>query len=162
MSFNTTISREIDYDYCRASSSQRLANYVIDMIIFYLLMIVIGFMIGLVAPDLLFIFDNDLMSRLISLVFYGIMMSIIEGVSRGKSIGKLITKTKAVNLDGSEINFGKAFGRNIIRAIPFNALSGFGNPCNPWHDRLSDTMVIDQKKLDLQNQKSTLFSSFDK
>lgn len=86
-------------------------------------------------------------------------MCLIEAVSGGKSIGKLITGTKAINLDGSEINFAKAFTRNMIRAIPFNAISALGNPCDPWHDRLSKTMVVDEKKLALQTQKVILFDS---
>lgn len=82
-----------------------------------------------------------------------------EGMSNGRSIGKLITGTRAVNEDGSDISFQKAFVRNIVRAIPFNALSALGTPSHPWHDRWSDTMVIDEKKLALQTQKVDLFDS---
>jgi uncharacterized RDD family membrane protein YckC len=158
MNFNTDY-KEIDLEYCRAGSSLRFANHIIDMIIFYILMFCLGMVLGTVSPGLLNIFNNEIEGRLISLVFYGIIMSFIEGMSNGRSIGKLITKTKAVNLDGSDLNFGKAFMRNMTRAIPFNALSAFGNPCNPWHDRLSETMVIEEKKMALQKQRTSLFSS---
>lgn len=157
MNYNITTSEEIDYDYCRAGSSLRLANYVIDMIFFYLLMFTMGIIIGIFKPEVLDIIDNGLMARLISLIFYGVIMSFIEAMFNGKSIGKLITGTKAINLDGSDISFGKAFSRNMIRAIPFNALSAFGTPCNPWHDKWSDTMVVEDKKVILQKQNVDLF-----
>jgi uncharacterized RDD family membrane protein YckC len=156
MNFNTNY--DVDFDYCRATSGLRLANYIIDMIVFYMIMFGLGIALGILAPSLLDIFDG-LTGRLTSLLLYGIVMAFIEGISHGKSIGKLITGTKAINLDGTEMNFGQAFTRNIIRAIPFNAFSAFGTPCNPWHDRLSNTMVVEEKKLALLRQKETLFDS---
>ncbi|WP_316830286.1 RDD family protein [Pedobacter aquatilis] len=158
MDFNTNYEEQ-DLEYCRAGTSLRFINYIIDIIFFYFLMFCLGIVIGLLKPDLLQLFDNGISGRLLSLLFYGIVMSFTEGMSNGKSIGKLITKTKAVNLDGSDLNFAQAFRRNIIRSIPFNALSAFGTPCNPWHDRLSDSMVIEEKKLALQAKKADLFNS---
>jgi len=102
---------------------------------------------------------NSFTGQITPLLIYGIIMAITEGAFHGKSIGKLITGTKAINLDGTDMNFGKSFSRNIIRAIPFNAFSAFGNPCNPWHDRLSNTMVVEEKKLALLKQKETFFDS---
>ncbi|GGE57199.1 putative RDD family membrane protein YckC [Pedobacter psychrotolerans] len=157
MNFNTNYE-EVDFEYCRATSGLRLTNYIIDMIFFYMIMFGLGFVIGILSPSLLNVFDG-LMGRLISLILYGISMSIIEGISNGKSIGKLITGTKAINLDGTDMNFGQAFTRNIIRAIPFNAFSAFGTPCNPWHDRLSNTIVVEEKKVALLRQKETFFDS---
>jgi uncharacterized RDD family membrane protein YckC len=65
---------------------------------------------------------------------------------KGKSFGKFITKTRAVNLDGINISLGTAFGRGFTRIVPFCALSAFGKPCNPWQDRWTNTIVIDEKK----------------
>ena len=158
MSFNTN-PQELDLDYCRATSLKRFTNYIIDLIFFYILIFCAGAMIGMFSSGLLLDFDG-ITDRLISLLFYGILMSFIEAMSNGKSIGKIITGTRAVNLNGSEISFTKAFMRNMVRAIPFYAISGLSNPCEPWHDRLSDTMVVDEKKLDLQRKKVNLFGSF--
>ncbi|WP_025141793.1 RDD family protein [Pedobacter jeongneungensis] len=157
MDFNNNY-QEIDLSYCRASSGKRLANYIIDLIVFYIILFGIYICIGILLPGIL---DgiNDLLDRLIAMVCYGFIMCLIEAVSRGKSIGKLITGTKAVNLDGSDIDFGKAFTRNMIRVIPFNAISALSNPCDPWHDRWSDTMVVDEKKMALQTQRVDLFDS---
>lgn len=73
-------------------------------------------------------------------------MSILEVVLKGKCPGKIVTGTRALNLDGSNISIGTAFGRGFTRIVPFCALSAFGNPCNPWQDRWTNTMVIDEKK----------------
>lgn len=159
MDFNTTTYEEIDYDHCRATHGLRLANYIIDMVFFYILMAAMGAVIGIFKPSLLAIFDDGLLSRLISLIFYGVIMSFIEAMFNGKSIGKLITGTKAINFDGSDMNFGQVFSRNLIRAIPFNAFSALGSPCNPWHDSLSNTIVVEEKKVALQKEKAVLFDS---
>ena len=157
MDFNNNY-QEIDLSYCRASSGKRFANYIIDTIVFYIVAFGLGIVIGILKPNLLVGVD-DLSLRLVLLLFYGIVMFMTEAMSNGRSIGKLITGTRAVNVDGTDMSFQKAFVRNIVRAIPFNALSAFGTPSIPWHDRWSDTMVVDEKKLALQNQRVDLFDS---
>ncbi|MCX2573841.1 RDD family protein [Pedobacter sandarakinus] len=149
----------LDLEYCRARTTLRFINYFIDIIFFYCLMYSFMLVIGLLKPDLLQHLDNGISDHLISLILYGILMTFIEVASNGKSIGKLITKTKAVKLDGSDINVVQSFSRNIMRAIPLNFLSAHGTPCNPWHDKLSDTMVIEEKKLALQIKRTALFNS---
>ncbi|WP_431293245.1 RDD family protein [Pedobacter sp. P26] len=157
MDFNNNY-QEIDLSYCRASSGKRFANYIIDTIVFYIVSFGLGIVIGILKPNLLVGVD-DLSLRLVLLLFYGIGMFMTEAMSNGRSIGKLITGTRAVNVDGTDMSFQKAFVRNIVRAIPFNALSALGTPSIPWHDRWSDTMVVDEKKLALQTQKVDLFDS---
>jgi uncharacterized RDD family membrane protein YckC len=83
---------------------------------------------------------------LISLIFYALYMGLVEGVFKGKSLGKLITGTKAVNMDGSKISFATAFARGCSRAVPFCVFSAFGTPCYPWQDKWTNTLVIDEKK----------------
>ncbi|KQM78310.1 hypothetical protein ASE74_14850 [Pedobacter sp. Leaf216] len=150
--------QEIDLEYCRASSGKRFANYIIDTAVFYILAFGLGIVIGIFKRSLLNDID-DLALRLITLLFYGIVMFMTEAMCNGKSLGKLITGTRAVNYDGTDMSFQKALVRNIVRAIPFNALSALGTPSIPWHDRWSDTMVVDEKKLPLQTQRVDLFDS---
>jgi uncharacterized RDD family membrane protein YckC len=134
----------------QASSSKRFANYIIDVIVFYVIAIVIGILIALSSPETIESLDTEspmgsLTDRLISLVFFGIYGGIMEGLLKGRSIGKFITRTRAVNQDGTTISFGTAFIRGFSRAVPFNAFSALGTPCFPWHDRWSNTYVIDIK-----------------
>jgi len=66
----------------------------------------------------------------------------------GRTLGKLITGTKAVNQDGTELSFGQALGRTLCRFIPFEAFSFFGENGRPkgWHDRIPNTMVISVRR----------------
>ncbi len=134
--------------HVRASTGKRLANYLIDLFIFYLLIVVFGIVIALISPAAAGFFSDDnvgggLGDRIITLLLYALYMSIVEAIFKGKSIGKFITKTKAVNLDGSQLTTTTAFGRGFSRAVPFCVFSAFGNPCNPWQDKWTNTMVID-------------------
>lgn len=83
--------------YTRSSAGKRLANYIIDLAIFYLLFFVFGFIVALVSPNILDVLADestgfDLFDRIITLILYALYMSIVEGVFKGKSIGKFITK----------------------------------------------------------------------
>lgn len=135
-----------------ASSGKRLANYIIDLACFYAFAFVLGIVFALLFGPEIFDYEettaNSLLDRLISLIMYGILLGLIEGFCKGKTLGKLITGTRAVKEDGSPVDFAHGFKRGLIRIIPFNALSGLGSPCSPWHDRWSKTLVIDEKQSD--------------
>ena len=147
----TTDFLTLEAELARATTGQRFANYLIDVILFYALFFIVGIVLAVVSPSTLEDIDNNsagsqLVDRLISLIFYALYMGVVEGVFKGKSLGKLITGTRAVNMDGSKISFATAFARGCSRAVPFCVFSAFGTPCNPWQDRWTNTMVIDEKK----------------
>ncbi len=73
-------------------------------------------------------------------------MFVIEAAFKGKSLGKLITGTRAVNEDGTNVTVKAAFFRGLSRAVPFNAFSALGNPTYPWHDKWTKTYVIDERE----------------
>jgi uncharacterized RDD family membrane protein YckC len=75
---------------------------------------------------------------------------LIEYFSKGRSLGKYITGTKVVMTDGNEPTLSDYFMRNIIRLVPFDALSFFGE--NGWHDSWSDTRVINIKNYEAERQ----------
>jgi uncharacterized RDD family membrane protein YckC len=138
--------------YVRASTGKRLANYLIDVVSFYVVILAAAFAIAIASPESIDAFVDDesagsqLLDRILTLLFYALFMSVVEALFRGKSLGKLITGTRAVNLDGSQISATTAFGRGFSRAVPFCVFSAFGTPCDPWQDRWNDTMVIDEKE----------------
>ena len=140
-----------EYHLIQASSGKRFANYIIDLVIFYILMFASGIVIALIDPEALDSINDDdtgfnLLDRLLGLVLYGLYMFAIETIFKGKSLGKLITGTRAVNEDGSNVSPKAALLRGLSRAVPFNALSALGNPAYPWHDRWTKTYVIDEKE----------------
>jgi uncharacterized RDD family membrane protein YckC len=134
----------------RSTAGKRLANYLIDVIIFYVLLFVFGILLALFSPTAADQFTNErtgfgLFERIITLLLYALYMSAVEAIFKGKSLGKLITKTRAVNLDGTQISASTAFARGFSRAVPFCAFSALGSPCIPWQDRWTKTMVINEK-----------------
>jgi len=145
----------IENYFVRAETGKRFLNYLIDIIIFYILVFGIGILFALLSPSLVQSIAENLNSsfgildNILSLACYALYMSITEALFKGKSLGKLITKTRAVNLDGSSISTGTAFSRGFSRAVPFCVFSAFGTPSNPWQDKWTNTMVIDEKKSEL-------------
>lgn len=138
-----------DVFFIRADTGKRFANYLIDLVLFYVLAIFVGIVIGVFNPDYILsepTAGEKILDRILSLLAYAVYMGFVEGIFSGKSLGKLITGTRAVYTDGYRISFGVAFSRGFSRAVPFCVFSAFGNPCNPWQDRWTNTMVIDEKK----------------
>lgn len=142
----------------QASSGKRLANYLIDLVGFYVFMYFFSYVLVIVSYDLAVIIYGEgdaameLLGRLIILVFYGMYMGLLEALFKGRSLGKLITGTIAVNEDGTCISGQTALLRGLSRAVPFNALSALGSRCYPWHDRWTKTYVVNYKEFDLANR----------
>ncbi|MEC5142875.1 RDD family protein [Chitinophaga sp. 212800010-3] len=136
-----------EYHFAMAGNGKRLANYFIDLFIFYIIAILFFAVLAIVNPGSRVFSDNpsqgeQYLLRLISMVFYGIIMGIIEGLFKGRTLGKLITGTKAVNEDGTSIDFMTGFKRGLSRMVPFEAFSALGSPCYPWHDKWTNTQVV--------------------
>jgi len=141
------LSNEVNLEM--AASGKRFANYLIDLITFYVVIFSVGIIIGMMNPSFFDYEDTpgtNLLDRLITLLLYGLYMGAVEAVFKGKTLGKVITVTRVVNEDGTPVSMATAFKRGMIRAIPFNAFSALGSPCYPWQDRWSNTYVIDEKK----------------
>ncbi len=138
---------EPSFEY--ASAWQRFLNYFIDFIAFYILIVLFGFIAGMVFasrnenPDM----DSFLgfttiiyaATFVIMLLYYTLLES-----AKGKALGKLITKTKVVTEDGQPITYKQAFMRTIIRFVPLEFLSGFSGT-TMWHDQWTRTMVVKDK-----------------
>jgi len=141
---------DVESTLIRASTGKRFANYIIDVLLFYAIVVGVGIAIVLFSPVTADSLGDSspitVMDRIIGLVLYAVFMSLVEGLFKGKSLGKLITGTRAVNLDGSKISFRKAFARGFSRAVPFSAFTAFGTPCDPIQDSWTHTMVIDEKQ----------------
>lgn len=126
----------------RAEKSQRFGNYFIDLIIFYIVLFFFWTLTSFFAPAFVYyISENSLLDRLISVVGYVIFMFIIESATKGRSIGKYITGTKVVMIDGTTPTFSQFFIRNIIRGIILvDQFSFFGD--TGFHDQWSKTRVV--------------------
>ena len=68
--------------------------------------------------------------------------TLFEGLTRGRTLGKLITGTYAVGMDAKPVTMKQAFQRSLCRIVPFEPFSGFGTP---WHDKWTATTVVKGK-----------------
>ena len=133
-----------------AGAGQRFLNYVIDTIAFYILYLIFLSIMGFFMMDMFSRGASENLGLIIALMTYGLAIfimlayyTLLEG-SNGKTLGKLITKTRVVTEDGQPISYGKAFIRTLIRFIPFEFLSGFSGT-TMWHDQWTKTMVVKDK-----------------
>jgi uncharacterized RDD family membrane protein YckC len=130
-----------------ASAGQRFLNYFIDVIAFYLLSALIGVIFALIFYG---IQSTGLSPASVQLLFFFLYLTIIIGYytlfegSKGKTLGKLITKTRVVTTDGGAITYKQAFMRSLCRLVPFEPFSAFMG-LTMWHDQWTSTMVVKDK-----------------
>ena len=147
---NTNILDDVDYSLYQASSGKRFANWFIDRVILYFFWRIFFATIGIKIATGMYS-EGDSLGMIYAKIYLMViildlfMWTAIEFLGRGKTIGKLITGTRAVNQDGTQITFKTALLRSLSRIVPFEPFSAFGNPSYPWHDRWTDTYVVDEK-----------------
>ena len=142
-----------------ANYGKRFANYFIDLIFFSLLASFVLMFIAPVYPLATKIMNKQpisLTDQLMVTFIYGLYMSVMEALLKGKTIGKYITGTRAVDINGLPVSSQTAFIRGLIRMIPFpfEQVSAFSfsfepfslRPPYPWHDRWSRSIVVDEAK----------------
>lgn len=127
----------------------RLANCIIDLIVYYVLSILVSFLLIPITPWMVSFalsheFGYELFFLALALFIYWLYYFLMEGFSKGKTVGKLITGTKAVSADGQTISWKNAALRSLARLVPFEPFSAFGG--FPWHDSWPYTMVIKERK----------------
>ena len=129
-----------------AGTGVRFANYLIDLVGFYVLVFVIGIVIALMQLNNEAYFEDETLSGsklgdfVLSYALYMLYYAVFEGATKGRSLGKLVTGTAAVQEDGTPITWHQAFIRSLSRLVPFEPFSAFGGA--PWHDSWAQTSVV--------------------
>ncbi len=135
----------------KADKSLRFANYLIDFSCVIIISLIVGALIGLLSVifnfDIYFL-DNELISRLVGLFILLFYYTSIETLTKGRSVGKLITGTKVVTLEGQQPANSVFLKRSLCRIIPFEAFSFLGK--NGWHDSIPKTAVVVKKHFDYE------------
>ena len=94
------------------------------------------------------VFDNSPTSKsfdyVIGFILIVLYYTLIEA-STGRSIGKYITGTKIVNMQGEKPNTSTIIIRSMCRCIPFEPFSFFNSKASGWHDSMSGTRVVNVK-----------------
>ncbi len=142
----------IEVNLVPASTGIRFANYIIDFISFYILIFFWGIILAVVSPSTVESLDYEssdvgakLLDRLVTLIIFGLYIGFMEAIFNGKTLGKFITGTRAVNdYEGTNISVLTAFKRGFCRMVPFEPFSAFSG--YPWHDKWTDTVVINEKE----------------
>lgn len=150
-------------DEILATQGQRFLNYVIDLIVQYLIIFVLGFIFTILSlltgytgimewigsmGDL----EGYVVFFFVVILYYTLFESLCS-----RTIGKYITKTIVVNEDGSKPDSQIILKRTLCRLIPFDGFSFLGSG-RGWHDSISDTYVVDKGLLD---EKMQLLSAFE-
>lgn len=150
-------------DEMLATQGQRFLNYVVDLIVQYVVIFVLGFIFSVLSlltgytgvmewigsmGDL----EGYLVFFFVVILYYTLFESLCS-----RTIGKFITKTIVVNEDGSKPDSQIILKRTLCRLIPFDGLSFLGSG-RGWHDSITDTYVVDKRLFD---EKMQLLSAFD-
>jgi uncharacterized RDD family membrane protein YckC len=140
-----------------ASHGQRLANVVIDRILFTLFFIIIVFILAFIGglTDNNFIYNllenlenvDRLTDVLLTGLLFAVFYSIFEFTTQ-RSIGKYISKTKVVTKNGEKPSLQDIIVRSLVRIIFIEVFSFLGSYCRGWHDMASKTYVVDVKKFE--------------
>ena len=131
--------------YELADSGQRFVNFLIDLLVSYALMFAGGMMIGVLeevgAGDI----GTILFLIMLFMAFAG-YYAIMEKIF-GQTLGKMVSKTRVVDVNGGPISWGQAIGRTFARRIPFEPFSIlFSSKSIGWHDSLASTRVIRDRR----------------
>jgi len=126
-----------------SSSGVRFVNFIIDFIVFLLLVLIAS-----LALDSVFVTsNNDLLMAigygmiiLIFLAYYGLSEYFFQ-----KTAGKYVTKTIVVTEQGNKPDGKTILIRSVCRLIPFDRLSYLVTK-NGFHDRFSNTRVVKEQK----------------
>lgn len=129
-----------------ATMGQRLLNGLIDTAAFYLLNILLGLIAALAAAVLQFDAEGypggsiQLLFLFAFIASYFLYYTLLEG-TKGKTFGKMLTKTKALQVDGSPLGYKKAFVRTLCRLVPFEFISVFFGGLM-WHDQWTYSITV--------------------
>jgi uncharacterized RDD family membrane protein YckC len=142
----------LEYEY--ASTWKRLTNYLVDTLFVYALLLMLSIAFVYHSKDDLQIQSFIAVEKPLLVFLLVLYYTFCETYFRGRTLGKLVTHTKAITEENTNLNIQHAFVRSILRLIPFNHLSflfGENNDSHEysigWHDKISKTRVIDLKRV---------------
>lgn len=145
-----------------ANKSQRFINFCIDFIVRILIFLGIGFIIGITDQLLMtdYVGSLESMTRLqeifIELLLVSVYYLLME-ILTARTIGKYITGTMVVDYYGNKASSQHIAMRTLCRFVPFDPLSFLGEDGKGWHDKWSQTLVIDVKKFNDDKQRKIEF-----
>lgn len=129
---------DVEYAFTQASSAKRFTNYLIDRVAIYLVWNYLLYKVNVWLLSLIYQYTNSrellyVCSYVFTITFFVFILAILESVTSGKTLGKLLTGTRAVNQNGTRITPRTAILRCLCRLVPFEPFSALGSPSFPCH-----------------------------
>ncbi|MBI5474379.1 MAG: RDD family protein [Ignavibacteriae bacterium] len=129
-----------------AGRGKRIANFIVDMIAFFVVWILISLTLAVLDFDYSYVDETGQQIPIASLIlliptYWGYFL--FTEYKFQKTLGKIITKTILVSDTGGKPSFKQILIRTLCRSIPFEYFSYFGT-VEGTHDRLSKTRVIEE------------------
>ena len=121
----------------QADKGARAGNFIIDMLVFILLIVLLTYLTALVYPDILDT-DSAPFDVLASTIFF--LYYFLSEFFFSKTVGKLLTKTIVVDKKGNKPKVFNMIVRSLVRLIPVESITflfGLG-----FHDLVSGTVVV--------------------
>ena len=138
---DTVVETRARTHYGAATQGQRFLNLLLDFVGCVVWSIMLGLVLGVVAPDVLLDEESIFMKTFgwTAMLSYYILLESFTG----RTLGKLITGTRVVRRDdGGRPRLLQVIGRSFARFVPFEAFSCLDTPPDGWHDRWSGTRVV--------------------
>jgi uncharacterized RDD family membrane protein YckC len=136
---------------------KRLINFLVDYLIFVVFLVLLAAAAAVIwslvtSEDFDVIterFDDlpPLADRLITSVLYCAYCLFFESLTNGKTLAKLLTRTRVVSVDGTKPTFNQLLKRNFSRMVPLDGFSFIAQTPQGWHDRWADVYVVDDRIL---------------
>lgn len=132
-----TIKEAIDKNTVR--SLTRFLNFIIDFVVW----LILAFLLSLFIDLFLQTSDQFLLQLFGYIFIFGSFIAYyaIMEIKFQKTVGKFVTKTKVVKINGEKPEVSDIIARTFCRLIPFDRIS-FLFTRNGFHDYLSKTKVV--------------------
>ncbi|MBY0535786.1 MAG: RDD family protein [Chitinophagaceae bacterium] len=125
----------------------RFLNFIIDLFLVNIILVIVWVFI-LISESVTLTNSGEPDNA----AFYGITLfvyisyyTLLEASFGGRTFGKMITRTKAVTIEGSELTLIDCFKRSLVRLIPLEFVSIFFDENEMWHDKWTGTKVVKPK-----------------
>ncbi len=128
-------------EFIYASKWQRFANMLIDDLGYFILAVIVGALVAIIGGDSAVALMESIPDIILGYVIFSIYYFFCEFFT-GRTLGKLITRTRVVDEEGNKPSFRKILGRTFTRLVPFEAFSFLGKDGRGLHDRWPKTYVI--------------------
>ncbi|MBI3237318.1 MAG: RDD family protein [Flavobacteriia bacterium] len=118
------------------SQGVRFGYYLIDLVIYYILSFIVGFVLALTVD----MYNTpDLLLNVIAIIVLYVYYVCFEGFF-GATIGKMILGYSVIDQYAEKPAFTTIMLRTVCRLVPFEAFSCLGE--RGWHDQWSKTYVV--------------------